>query len=163
MKVIIVSDDPESQLYHQIIKLKKDIEKIIYTPVDVISLSTKNIIVDINRNIKISKESNIKKQLEEIFQKIKYDFYIFSLNKNHITLLFKNKINILDQLDTNAEIFIFGAWSEIRSLKGKNIHIFRRPGVSKLTKQFKENILLKISNLQKTIDSCNNPGNQFRR
>ena len=73
MKVVIVSDDPESQLYNQITKLKKDIEDIINTPVDLISISAKKNILDINGNIEISKKSKMKKHLKEMVLKIKYN------------------------------------------------------------------------------------------
>jgi len=155
MKIVIVSDDPDSPLFYQILNLKVEIESLVRKRVDLISISKKAIYFNRTKKLEISDNTKTKKKLEEAFQTKNYDFYIFSLNKENLSILFGEKSNILDFIDSDAEIHVFGAWSKLKALQRQNIHLFRRPGVSKLTKEFKERIVSKINSRLKSVELNN--------
>ena len=158
MKVVIVSDDPDGPSFYPIRKFKVEIEGLLGKRVDLISISQKAIYLDKTKKLNISDNTDMKKRLKEIFQTMNYNFYIFSLNSDNLSILLGNKSNILDFIESSGvEIYVFGAWSKLKSFQWGDIHLFRRPGVSKLTKEFKERVLSKMNSKLKSVELNNNP------
>lgn len=152
MNILLISNDPERVSFGQILKLKKQIESLRAKRVDLVSISQNGIFFNSKILERTFARNKLLSTLEEIIRK-NYHVIIISLTLQYLKGLFESDPNILDlagKFCPGASIFIFGA-SSIRSLLEKQdkigVRFYHRPGVSRLTQQFKHDIINHIKAL----------------
>jgi len=145
MNILIVSDEPERKSFGQILSLKKEIQELNRDKVDLFVISTKGIFLNEKQ---IGKEAGIfLKLLERLLIEKTYDLIVVSLELNNLEKLFLQKRGFLDlirDISPQTDAFLFGASRVLDILeKGRMIRVFlyRRPGVSKLTLEFKNDVI----------------------
>ena len=145
MNILLISDEPERKTFDQITILKKEMERVGRNEVDSFIFSKEGIFLNQEQ---IGKKASIAlKLLERLIVGKKFDLLVISLKLNNLKKLFLEKRSILDlikNISPTTDIFLFGASSVIKTLdKEKTNHVFlySRPGVSKLTIEFKNDLI----------------------
>jgi hypothetical protein len=145
MNILLISDEPEKKTFEQITILKKEMEQAGRNGVDSFIFSKEGIFLNQKQ---IGKKANITlKLLEIVISRKKYDLLVISLKLSILKNLFLEKrsiLEIINNLSPKTNIFLFGASSVIDRLeKEKTNHVFlySRPGVSKLTSEFKNDLI----------------------
>ena len=145
MNVLIVSDEPERKSFTQISSLKKEIMRLDRNKVDSFTFSKKGIFLNeerIGNNVGIAL-----KLLESLLNERTYRLIVISLDLNNLRKLFlenQNILNLIKSTSPQTDTFLFGASSVLDKLKKeKTAHVFlySRPDVSKLTKDFKNDVI----------------------
>ncbi len=158
MNVLMISDEPERKSFGQILSLKEQIEGLVRNKVDSLVFSDKGVFLNKER---IGKEAGIALRLvESLLKERTYGLIVISLELHNLGKLFPEKEDILDLIaDTSPQTatFLFGASSILDKLdKRKTIHVFlySRPGVSKLTKEFRNDVIdyIKRKNRNKNLN-----------
>jgi len=145
MGILIISDEIESKSFGQILSLKREIQGLRRNRVDLFVFSNKGILVN---HEKIGEETdNPINILKKLLRKKTYDLIVISLKLVNLRRLFSQKRNVLNMIEMNSpqtNIFLFGASSTLDKLKEKrtkNVFLYARPGVSKLTKEFRNDVI----------------------
>lgn len=144
MHILIVSDTPDRQSFAQILSLKEKIQQIGRQNVDLFTFCEKEITLNSER---IGDSRNIFRFLTRLFAKKPYNLIIVSLEKNNLRKLFKTDVDLLnlkEKIAPKASVFVFGAssvLSKFEKLRSRKVHIYFRPGVSKLTARFKREVI----------------------
>jgi len=143
LNVLIISDDPKGQLFGQISGLR-DTVRGLKSNVDLLVFSETYVLL----NGKILRGTGSRVHfLEDILHRKSFDLVAVSLELDHLKDLFLRKPNILDFLKKHspqARVYFFGASSVLGQIeKNSSIQLFLYPrrGVSKLTKEFKNDIV----------------------
>lgn len=153
MGVLIISDEPEKSSFHQIHLLKKEIQAL-GEKVDIITLTSNRIWLN---EKEIASDLTLMAFLEKRLLEEKYQIIAVSLVLKNFKRLFSDSNNIVDtveKLSSETEIFIFGGYSLLKEMekdKVDNLFLYQRPGVSKVTKQFKRDLVKHIEKRQKSL------------
>lgn len=144
MNILLISDEPERESFCQITSLKKEMQGLARSNVDLFVFSNKGIFL--NQKQIGEKASLALKLLERLISEKKPDLVVVSLKLNNLKKLFPEKLNILDLIKSTShktDIFLFGAASVIDRLEKERNRVFSysRPGVSKLTSEFKNDLI----------------------
>jgi hypothetical protein len=143
MGVLIISDEPEKPSFHQIQLLKEEIQAL-GEKVDLVTLTSTTICLN---EKEIRKNSILMTFLEQRLLEKKYSTIVVSLVLKNLKRLFSDSNNIVDivqRLASETEIFVFGGHSllkEVKKDKSSNLFLYQRPGVGKVTKQFKQDLV----------------------
>ncbi len=145
MNVLMISDETESQSFGQILSLIGEIQKFCGNKVDLLTFSNKGILLN---QARIGKKAyKAVELLERVLSEKKYDLIVVSLKLSNLRELFPEKRNILDSIEDispQTATFLFGASSVITKLNKEmpiRVFLYSRPGVSKLTRDFKNEII----------------------
>lgn len=155
MNILLISDDPNRESFRQILRLKGDIEDITRKQVDLITFSPDGVFLNKKLTGKKLDVNVIFTTLENILKTKSYRICIISLELKYLKQLFPDERNILDLINKtspNATVFIFGANSilkPIRKEKGKQVFLYARHGVAKITRELKSQIITYIKSLSK--------------
>jgi quinolinate synthase len=150
MGVLIISDEIEKSSFHQIHLLKEEIQAL-GEKVDLVTLTRNTICLN---EKEISKDLTLMTFLEQRLLEKKYPIIAVSLVLKNFKRLFSDSNNIVDiveKLSSETEIFIFGGYSLLKEMekdKSDNLFLYQRPGVSKVTKQFKQDLVNHIRKRQ---------------
>ena len=145
MNALIISDEPERKSFGQILSLKKEIQGLCRNKVDLLIFSNKGIFL--NREQIGKKAGTAVKLLESLLSEKTYGLIVISLELNNLKKLFPEKRSILELIkDTSPQTgtFLFGASSVLNKLEKERIvrvFLYSRPGVSKLTREFKNDVI----------------------
>jgi hypothetical protein len=152
MNILLISDDPERKSFGQIASLKKQMQGRGRNNVDLFIFSNKGIFLNQG---KIGKKASLALTLlERLISEKKHDLIVVSLKLNNLKKLFPEKWNILDLIKRTShktDIFLFGAASVIDRLEKERknrVFLYSRPGVSKLTSEFKNDLIAYIKTKQ---------------
>ncbi len=155
MPILIISDDPERMSFSQILILKQKIQRL-FPKVDLFIFSKGNILL--NQKL-IGKTKDIAiRVLENILKKKKYNTIIISLSLNNLKKFLPKKRNVLEiikEVSPRTDIFIFGASSLLNKLKKEelqNVFLFSRPGVNKLTIEFRNTVINHLQTKTRSIE-----------
>jgi len=152
MKILMISDYPERPSFHQIEKLRKNLQAKSQQKIDLLVFSSKSLIYN-EQKMKESDVAQIFKELASIIDRGLYSHYVVSLEKsNSEKVFFSEEENILKMISENpvkSSILIFAAQSVLNHIKeinarqklGLELCLFPRRGVSKISKEFKQQIL----------------------
>ena len=153
MNVLIVSDNPASKSFLPILRLKEDMEELIRKQIDLIAFSSNGILLNQRLIRKESSLDAIRSTFEKIFEKKVYQVCIFSLTSEYLGRVFLGEWNLLNLINKNspqAALFVFGASKMLNKLRTehrtRSIFLFPRPGVAKLTREFRDKIIKYIKN-----------------
>jgi hypothetical protein len=138
LKVLIISDDPESKLFYQITSLRKAIQEL-GENVDLLVLSDKGTFLNKKRiDEKVRENSRF---LKLISREKPYAVIVVSLELNNLKKLFLEKPNIfhfLRNCSPMTRTYVSGASSVLSKIP---LLVYPRPGVTKLTRKFKEDLI----------------------
>lgn len=145
MNILMISDETESKSFGQILSLKGEIQKFCGNKVDLFTFSNNGIFLN---QARIGKKAyKVVELIEGVLGEKTYDLIVVSLKLSNLRELFPKKRNILDSIEDispQTTTFLFGASSVINKLnKEKPIRVFlySRPGVSKLTREFRNDVI----------------------
>lgn len=144
MNILIVSDTPKRCSFAQILSLKEKIQQLGRHNVDLFTFGEERITLNSQRIGDTS--GNIFDLLKRLFAKKSYRLIIVSLEKVNLKKLLKadaDLSNLKEEIASQATFFVFGAssvLSKFEKLRSKEVHIYFRPGVSKLTAKFKRDV-----------------------
>lgn len=148
MNILLISDDPTSESFRQILSLKREIEGITRKRVDLITFSDDEVSLNQKQVVKKPIERDSFITLETILKREAYFLLIISLRLKFLKLLFPDGENILDLIEktsSDVTVFIFGAESALKNVRKeqRKLSIFLNPrhGVAKLTQEFKNKII----------------------
>ncbi len=148
MNILIVSDNPASRSFLPILRLKEDIEELIGNQTDLIALSSNGILFNQSLTRKEPSLEIIHSAFKNILEKKVYRVYVFSLISKYLDCLFSGEADLLNLIHENspqAALFVFGAskmLSSLRTERGiRDLFLFPRPGVAKLTSGFRNEVL----------------------
>jgi len=150
MKILMISDYPERPSFHQIKNLREVLQSKLQQKIDLAVFSPKSFIYNEQKIVKYYVVQTLN-ELESIIDRGLYSLYVVSLEKtNSEKLFFSKEENLLRMISKNpakTPILIFAAQSVLSHIKEINEHqklelyIFPRRGVSKISKEFKQQIL----------------------
>ena len=144
MKVLIISDDPETPALDQIIGLRKAIQELV-GKVDLLAFSSDCIFFN-QKKISEKGDTNVGSS-QDILAKKRYTLIIISLETDNLKKLFFEKSNIMQYLrnsPSRVRMYVFGASKDLYEIpNGRSVDLFpySRPGVAKLTQKFRNAIL----------------------
>ena len=144
VKVLVIADDPEAPAFDQIIGLRKAIRELV-GKVDLLVFSKKCILF--NQKKINEKDSTDIGSVQNILVKKRYPLIIVSLGTDNLKKLFFEKSNIMQYLrnsPSRVRMYVFGAskvLNEIVTSRNVDLFPYSRPGVAKLTQEFKNAIL----------------------
>ena len=145
MRTLIISDEIDSKSFDQILSLKMEIQGLCRNQVDLFVFSNKGILM--NREQIGEETDNAIEILKKLLGETTYDLIVISLKLVNLRRLFPEKRNVLNMIEMNSpqtSIFLFGASSILDKLKEKrikNVFLYSRPGVSKLTREFRNDVI----------------------
>lgn len=155
MGVLIISDYPDNKLFRQILILKNEVENLTKKQVDLITFSSLGVFLNRKQIITEIRKSTILNLLHKNLKRKTYLVYIISLTRKYLELILPAQQNILDlinKISPNATVFIFGASSILNDIKieqkVQHVFFYPRPGVNKLTKEFKKRIIGRIKTIK---------------
>ena len=143
MNALIISDCPNGSTFDQITNLRDSIKRL-DAKVDLLVFAEDG--VYFNDRIVSENHSEIL-FLEPILRKKRYDLVAISLGLEYLRRLFLKNPNLVDFLEEHSpqtKAYIFGASTLLAQIDKDShiqIYLYPRPGVSKLTKEFKKAIL----------------------
>ena len=144
MKVLVIADDPEAPAFEQITGLQKTIEELT-GKVDMLTVSKTGICFN---KRKIGEKAGMDiGSVQNLLASKRYSLVIVSLETDNLTKLFFGKSNIMQLLrnsPSRVRMYVFGAskvLNEIAKSRMVDIFSYSRPGVAKITKEFKNAIL----------------------
>lgn len=150
MKILMISDHPERPSFHQIENLREVLQSKLQQKIDLLVFSQKYFIYK-EQKIKENDVAQILKELESIIDRGLYSLYVVSLEKSNSEKLFfskeQNLLKMISKHPNKSTILIFTAQSvlnhieEINELQKLELYLFPRRGVSKISKEFKQQIL----------------------
>jgi hypothetical protein len=144
VNVLIIADDPEAPAFDQITKLRKAIQELV-GKVDLLALSREGIFF--NQKKTSGKDDTDIGSVQSILANRRYTLIIVSLGTDNLKKLFFEKSNIMQFLrnsPSRISMYVFGAsrvLNEIETSRSVDLFLYSRPGVSKLTQEFKNAIL----------------------
>lgn len=147
MNVLIVSDDPERKSFRQILNLRREIRGLGRHKVDLLLFSNNGLFLNQDQ---IGKKANATVIFESVLRERTYGLIAISLKSSNLWKLFPEKRTILDAIEENSpqtDTFIFGASSVLERLdkeRAANLFLYSRPGVGKLTRDFKKDLIGRI-------------------
>jgi len=139
----MISDDPKGLLFGQITNLKETIQEL-KSNVDLLLFSETDVLL--NDRILNGKASSVH-FLEATLRRKSFDLIAVSMERDHLKELFLGKPSILDFLkeySPQTKVYVFGASSlldQIEKDSGIQLFLYPRRGVSKLTKEFKDDLV----------------------
>ena len=145
MNALIVSDAPERKSFTQILKLKEEIEELSCKSVDLLIFSNKEIIL--NRGQREKSSGNAFKLLRKLLTKRSHHLIVVSLEKTNLEKFLEadgNILNLIEETVPQATVFVFGAPSvldKVDKSRSKQVSLYYRPGVSKVTAKFKRDVI----------------------
>lgn len=145
MKVLIISDDPERKSFVPILGLRDEIQESGRNKADLLVFSNRGIFL--NQEQIGRKADTTVKLLESVLSEKTYALIVISLKSSNLLKLFPEKRSILDlikEISPQTDTFLFGASSVLQKLekeRATNTFLFSRPGVSKLTRKFKNDLI----------------------
>lgn len=151
VKVLIIADDPEAPAFDQIIGLRKAIEELV-GKVDLLAFSRDCIFFN-QKKISEKGDTNVGSS-QNILAKKRYTLIIVSLGTDNLKKLFFEKSNIMQYLrnsPSRVRMYVFGAskdLNEILTSRSVDLVPYSRPGVAKLTQEFRNAILDYVRNEQ---------------
>lgn len=148
LNVLIITDDPSSPSFRSIRLLRDEIKMINQTNVDLLTISRWNVQFN-GKQQKLAQgiAMGITKAIEQGITRELYDIFVISLSKDHLSIMLSGKKPVLDFIIRNfpkAAVFIFGSSSLFDKIKlepEQYVLLCPRPGVSKITVDFKNNLL----------------------
>jgi hypothetical protein len=144
MKVLIIADDPSAPAFDQITRLRKNIQELV-GKVDLLTFSRKFVFFN-QEKMSEKGDTNIG-SVQSILANSSYALVIVSLGTDNLRKLFFEKSNIMQYLrnsPSRVSLYVFGASRVLREIEtNRNVDLFpfSRPGVAKLTQEFKNAIL----------------------
>lgn len=148
MKVLLISDNPSQKTFHQIRKLTQNIRDMGHK-VDLLALLEEG--YQFNRkNVKESKTAL--DMLERVAKNDGYEAVAISLTKNNLERIFGEKnsaVELLGSITPQTHVFVFGALSILRNISDEEatrVHLCTRPGVDKLTREFRNTLIEYLRN-----------------
>jgi len=146
--ILIIADDPSSPTFRSIDHLKKEIMAEKKSNIDLLTISNGDIRFN-EKQQRVEKDvtTGIRKIIEQKTNSIKYNLIIISLSKGNLIRILSGKEAVLDFLirtSLKVAVFIFGSsslFSLIKQFPENHVVICPRPGVSKITINFKNKIL----------------------
>jgi hypothetical protein len=144
MKVLMIADDPKAPAFDQIIGLRKAVQELV-GKVDLLVFSKEGILFN---QKKIGEEggTNIE-SAQNILAKKRYTLIIVSLGTDNLRKMFSEKSNVMQFLrnsSSRVRMYVFGAsevLNEILTSRSVDLFQYSRPGVAKLTQEFRNAIL----------------------
>lgn len=149
-KILIISDQPKRPSFHQIENLREVLQIQLEQKIDLLVFSQKSLLF--NEQIRKANDvAQILKEVESIIDRGLYSFYVISLEKSNIAKLFfskeENILKMISKYPEKSTILIFVAQSVLNHIKEiyehqkLDMYLFPRKGVSKISKEFKQQIL----------------------
>lgn len=148
MNILLISDDPKRPSFAVILNLKEQIESLRVNRVDLVSISKNGIFFDSKILEKDSNQSTVLSTLEKIIKRRNYRTIVISLRLDHLKKIFLGQPSILDLISNicpQASVFVFGGSSILGPIgkqdRLRSIQFYHRPGVAKLTHEFRDAIV----------------------
>lgn len=144
MKVLIIADDPRAPAFDQITRLRKNIQELV-GKVDLFTFSRKFVFFN-QEKMSEKGDTNIG-SVQSMLANSSYALVIVSLGTDNLRKLFFEKSSIMQYLrnsSSRVSLYVFGAsrvLREIETNRNVDLFLFSRPGVAKLTQEFKNAIL----------------------
>jgi len=143
VNVLIIADDPEAPAFDQVTKLRKAIQELV-EKVDLLAFSREGIFF--NQRKTSRKDNTDIGSVQSIIANRKYTLIIVSLGTDNLKLFFEksNIMQFLRNSPSRIRMYVFGAsrvLNEIETSGSVDLFPYSRPGVAKLTQEFKNAIL----------------------
>ena len=149
MNILLISDDPNRKSFSQIHALKQGLQET-GGMVDLLVFSGENVLLNKDR---IGERHTANRLFENILTEKNYAIIAISLRVDNLKALFqedRNFLKLVAEFSPLSEIFIFGGSSLLKRIQsldcGLNLVLFKRPGVAKLTLEFKNELIGRIKN-----------------
>jgi len=154
MRALMISDDPERKSFAQMLGLKKEIQNL-HRKVDLFTFSKAGILL--NQEHFAKEQGMVAESLERLLRGKTYSEIIISLSLKNLRTLFpveEDVVDTIEEISPETSVFIFGASSILQRLakrKAPNVFLYYRPGVSKLTREFKNDVISHIERKRQMI------------
>jgi len=148
MNVLLISDNPHQKTFGQIWALKKRIQEI-NADVDLLAFSNEGVFLN---QEKVGAPGASTGLLEKVLKSKAYTVVAISLTLKNLRMLLPEKediLNLIEDILPETAIFVFGGPSILGRLRrAPLVHLYQRPGVDKLTKAFKRDLIEHIKGLK---------------
>lgn len=155
MNVLIISDEPDRESFRQILLLKQYIKNLLRKKIDLLTFSYNGIFLNGKWMRSELSPNAILSTLQNILKKKAYLVYIVSLELKYLKLVFQSEwsiLNLIKKISPQAAVFLYGANSILKEVKieqkTQSIFFYPRRGVSKLTRDFNNDIIKKIKEIR---------------
>jgi len=144
LKVLMITDDPEAPAFEQITGLRTSVQELV-GKIDLLVFSKDSIFFN-QKKISEKGDTNVG-SAQNILGKKRYTLIIVSLETDNLKKLFFERSNIMQYLrnsPSRVSMYVFGAskvLSEIEASRSVDLFKYSRPGVAKLTQEFRNAVL----------------------